>query len=362
MNVLRESIRIFAPSWNEGEIVQLLVRTFKDVSKDIRTDKVGNLIVTLGSGHPIVLFSSHMDTIDQELDFSEDETFINGRGSVDCRSSLVAMALAARRVAFKGFNGTLIFAGIVAEETSLDGIDEFLASSPRPDCAIFGEPTALKICIAYKGRVWIDVRVNAKPGHVAAAWIHVNGIDVIYDLYKDIEAGLALLIKNKKLSPFYTPRATITTMKTDGVANMLPGTVISDIDIRFPPSMKKERILQVINESKERVLEKHRGVDDRLEIDVRVKSQINGIRVPTDNDLCKNLGEAVREITNQNPKFVKKTGTTFMNSIGDFFKCPVVTFGPGDPSLEHCTDECIEKAEFFKAIDILENFIEKMMP
>ncbi|HME51209.1 MAG TPA: M20/M25/M40 family metallo-hydrolase [Candidatus Lokiarchaeia archaeon] len=357
--ILRDSIQVYAPSFQEKPIIELLEKVFDNTNTSFTVDDFGNVKAVAGSDSPVVLLASHMDTIASELPFSEDDLSFHGRGAVDCRPSLFALALAARRVLEKGFHGTIIFGGIAAEEVSTDGIKMFLESMQEaPDLAIFGEPTgSTKICIAYKGRVWLKISVTCQAGHVAAAWIHVNAIEIIDEFYTILKERLQALIKNKELTPFFSPRATITTISAGSIPNMLPAEATGDIDVRFPPGIEKENIIGLCLAIKDELQAVHVVVDPTLTITIEIKSSIGGIRVSQDNEMCTGLASCIEKVTCEKPSFVKKTGTTFMNHIGTFFNCPVVTYGPGDPSLEHTADERVEKKEFLEAIDILESFL-----
>jgi len=357
--ILRDSIQVYAPSFQEKPIIELLEKIFDGTGASFAVDDFGNVKVISGSGSPVVLLASHMDTIANELPFSEDDASFRGRGAVDCRPSLFAMALAIRRVLVKSFQGTIIFGGIAAEEVSTEGIKIFLeAMQEKPDFAIFGEPTGTtKICIAYKGRVWLKISITCQAGHVAAAWIHVNAIEIIDEFYSMLKDRLQTLVKNKELTPFFTPRAAITTIQAGSIPNMLPAEAMADIDIRFPPAIEKEKIITLCMAIKDELLAKYGGRDPTLAITIEIKSSIDGIRVSQDNAIYSGLASCIETITGEKPSFVKKTGTTFMNHIGTFFNCPVVTYGPGDPALEHTEEERIEKKEFLDAINVLEMWL-----
>jgi LysW-gamma-L-lysine carboxypeptidase len=53
------------------------------------------------------------------------------------------------------------------------------------------------------------------------------------------------------------------------------------------------------------------------------------------------------------PRFKLKTGTSDMNIVGPAWGCPIVAYGPGDSALDHTPDECIEIAEFRRAVEVL---------
>nr|MDO8118387.1 M20/M25/M40 family metallo-hydrolase [Candidatus Sigynarchaeota archaeon] len=364
LGILRKAIQAYAPSWEEGPVIDLLTTIFDGMDTSIARDSVGNVIISAGSGTPTVLLASHLDTIANPLEFKEDDETMTGRGAVDCRAPLFMMALALRRCIIKGFNtGKIVLAGIVAEEISTKGINVFLSEFAQvPDYAIFGEPTNLtKVCIGYKGRVWLEVRVTAKPGHVASAWLYVNAIEALQELHDQLSASLASLVKKQDASPFYTPKATITTLHAGSIPNMLPREATADIDIRFPPGIKKESVIRIIEKSKREILEKYMEVDPSLEISTNIKSGIDAIRVPTTGPLGASISRAIKEITGKDATFVKKTGTTFMNHIGNHFKVPIITYGPGDPALEHTDKELVRKQDFLNAIDILEKTLGSLL-
>ena len=45
--------------------------------------------------------------------------------------------------------------------------------------------------------------------------------------------------------------------------------------------------------------------------------------------------------------------------IGIHFGIPSITYGPGDPKLEHTDNEFIELEEFYKSIEIYSKFFSK---
>jgi LysW-gamma-L-lysine carboxypeptidase len=362
LDALREAIKTYAPSFKEQPIASLLQRVFSSLPISFTTDSFGNVKVIAGSGSPVLLLASHMDTIASELPFKEDAEFIHGRGAVDCRPSLLAMALATRRAVVKGFPGTVVLGGIAAEEISTEGIKIFLEGMvQKPDFAIFGEPTgSSKVCIAYKGRVWLSLSASCEPGHVAAAWIHANAIEAITDYYQAFKTALQSLVKGKELTPFFMPRATITTLNAGSIPNMLPAEAKADIDIRFPPAIKKETIIETAMAIKDDIVTKYRAQDPGFTLDITVKSKIDAIRVSQDNEACERLAGCIEMAGGEKATFVKKTGTTFMNHIGTFFGCPIVTYGPGDPALEHTPVEKVSKREYLRTIDVLETFILQM--
>ncbi|MEM3587545.1 MAG: M20/M25/M40 family metallo-hydrolase, partial [Candidatus Jordarchaeaceae archaeon] len=97
------------------------------------------------------------------------------------------------------------------------------------------------------------------------------------------------------------------------------------------------------------------------QIDYQVLSQIEGFRAEKDSTIVKGLAKAIREIKNKEPRYIRKTGTCFMNLIGRWLNIQTVSYGPGDPALEHTNNEHIEKQEFLESIEIFKKTIENVL-
>ena len=59
------------------------------------------------------------------------------------------------------------------------------------------------------------------------------------------------------------------------------------------------------------------------------------------------------------PKYKKKTGSSDMNLLVRLTE-NIVTYGPGDSSLDHTDMEYIDTEEYLKSIDILETAISEI--
>jgi len=62
--MLEKALRLYTPSLSEKPMADFLADKCDDLGfEDIRTDEVGNLIATKGSGSPKILLCGHMDTV-----------------------------------------------------------------------------------------------------------------------------------------------------------------------------------------------------------------------------------------------------------------------------------------------------------
>lgn len=366
LDFLKKSIKIYSPSGSEKNIADFYTNFLKHQGFQIHPSDVGNVIATKGSGKPIILLSSHIDTIPNEIPFREDEKFIYGRGAVDCKPSWVSMLYSAGIYDWNGLfqkfknSGTIILCGVVKEEDSRIGIESFFNMDFNPDMAIFGEPTGYdRICYAYRGRIWIKVSCITDQGHASSSWNYCSSAEVILEFWSRIKKlGITYpkpILNVDESDHFNEITITLTTINAGELGNSTPCKCTADIDIRIPPTLN-------IVEFSEKI--KRIGFDIEKEFDVKLnlnfESQIKGVETDTNSLLINALRWAIFKVTGAKSKLLKKTGTTFMNSIVEHYNIPTIVYGPGDPRLEHTNEERISKEEFLNTIKIYSFFFEKV--
>lgn len=123
-----------------------------------------------GGGRSLML-NGHADTVGIE---GMDEPFsgavrdgrVYGRGAYDMKGSLAASLAAAKALVDAGATlaGDLLIAVVADEEYGSLGTTDLLRRV-RPNGAIVTEPTALDVCLAHKGYLWIEVVVEGRAAH-----------------------------------------------------------------------------------------------------------------------------------------------------------------------------------------------------
>jgi LysW-gamma-L-lysine carboxypeptidase len=361
---LKKCLEIYSPSGKEEKYSQFLAKFLSSHNFKVKFDSIGNLIAEKGIGVPTLLLSSHMDTIPGELPIREENGILFGRGAVDCKSSLAAMVYSISKYNFN--KGKIIFAGIVQEESSLLGIKEFIKSNIKPDFAIFGEPTKIdQLCIGYKGRLCIKYSVSTEMGHVASSWLYVNAIEICLKIWNIIKKSCKKLTEkfckhSNNTEYFNQIIPNLTVISGGDLTNCIPSNAFIQIDIRFPPSINSQEILEVLENKITNIIQNFQKKMD-LKITVRrdISSQVEGFEIKGTDIITSALRWAVFKTINKKPKLIKKTGTTFINEIGSHFKIPSITYGPGDPKLEHTDIEHIEIEEYLNSIEIYNKFFFK---
>lgn len=115
---------------------------------------------------PILVFSTHLDTVSSPLSFHQDQDFLYGRGACDAKGSLAAMIRAAELLVSEHFHSIgLLF--LVGEERDSDGARHANTLPNRCQYLIGGEPTENKLAVGSKGAIRFEIKTFGKSAHSA---------------------------------------------------------------------------------------------------------------------------------------------------------------------------------------------------
>ncbi|HEY1341055.1 MAG TPA: ArgE/DapE family deacylase [Bryobacteraceae bacterium] len=149
------------------ETAGLSVQTFEP--EPGRTSVLGRLRGS-GGGRSLML-NAHCDTVDvagmaEPFSAAIRDGKLYGRGSFDMKGSLAACMAAAKALADSGvrLRGDVLVAAVADEEYGSLGTAD-LIRHVKVDGAIVTEPTALDVCLAHKGYLWIEVVVEGRAAH-----------------------------------------------------------------------------------------------------------------------------------------------------------------------------------------------------
>jgi acetylornithine deacetylase len=121
-----------------------------------------------GGGRSLML-NAHMDTVGaggmkDAFTPRAAEGRVYGRGAYDMKASLAAIMLTARRARDLHLKGDLIITAVADEEVASIGTTAVL-SEFHADFGIVTEPTELRLCLAHKGFVWLEVETVGVAAH-----------------------------------------------------------------------------------------------------------------------------------------------------------------------------------------------------
>jgi acetylornithine deacetylase len=114
---------------------------------------------------PLVVFSTHMDTVPPFIPSSEDDAYIYGRGACDAKGIIAAQIFAAERLREEGIAAGLLF--VAGEERDSAGAKVANLHPRGSRFLINGEPTDNRLALASKGALRVVVRASGKMAHSA---------------------------------------------------------------------------------------------------------------------------------------------------------------------------------------------------
>mgnify|MGYP000468742042 FL=1 len=354
VKTLEKALRLYTPSLSEKPMTDFLAGKCDDLGfDDIQIDEVGNLIAKKGTGSPKIMLCGHMDVVPGKVKVRKEGDSLYGRGASDAKAPLIAMLFAAASI--QNNNGTIIFVAAVDEEGSATGIKYLVKKNMGIDYAIFGEPSGVKqVTIAYKGRLAINLKVSVEDSsHASAPWLSKNAIQESMIFAKELKDGLESGQEDKTKGMLLT--VTITEIKGGISHNVTPKECETTFDIRIPVDMNCKSTEQKIATLVKEIAEK-RGVEAFYSI----LDETEPFEAAHNSPLVRAFTLGIIDIEHSRPTLIRKTGTGDMNVLGNQWKIPVVTYGPGDPHEAHTIDEKVSIDEFLRGIEILKKTLQHL--
>ena len=356
VDLLTRMIKIYSPSGSEEEISVFLAEEMKKLGFVVHRDKVGNVIGEIGNGNPVVLLCGHMDTVEGEIPVRIEDGQLYGRGSVDAKGPLAAMIVAASKFVKSNYPGKILVVGVVDEEKGGTGIQHFVEEGIQPDYAIFGEPSGLeKVVFGYKGILTVKVTVETPSGHSAAPWLFDNAIEKAMDFWKQINR---LHLREEKLkSRFYSITSCLTGIKGGNTSgSFIPSNCEILVQLRIPPQLTPEQVFEEVK----RKIDRYKATNPKVTVTLEQMDVAKAFEADRRSVIVRALAWGIRKTTLNYASFSRKTGTGDMNVLGNALKIPVVTYGPGDSTLDHTPNEHIDIQEYTDSIEVLKKTLTKL--
>lgn len=278
------------------------------------------LLAEFGKGG--IIFSGHLDTVVMgDWDYNQGEIVNNklyGRGSADMKSGCAAM-IAAARVLKDKIPFALAFT--TDEEINMHGAEELAKTEAlrKAKAVIVGEPTGLRAGLGEKGILWLKAETKGKSSHGSMPWIGDNAIVKMIHHLKPIQS--------------YTDKEGLTIniglIQGGTQINVTPDACTAQLDVRYPPTMRKEEVIKKIEELTELPLELKYDLPP-VTMDTTRKEAQTLINLASGVCTCYYATEAV--------KF--------------FHHAPTLILGPGEQEMAHQKNEYVELSQLKKAVDI----------
>ena len=340
IDLLRRLVEIPSLSDQERPAVEALCREMAARGFAVEIDDAGNAIGTTGSGPKRVVLLGHIDTVPGHIPVRIDDGVLWGRGAVDAKGPLCTFVAAATAAA-PDLNATVTVVGAVGEERLGSPGANAIAAWEAPDFCVIGEPSGWdSVCLGYRGTLGFHYRL-AQPSRHSAGPGESAGEQAI-GFWNALTAKLdATNAANEAATTFTSITPALREMRA-GNDGMQDEAVLS-IGLRLPPGIDTAALQGRIRE-----------LAGPAEIEVNGVQE--GFRSPKQSPLVPPFLRAIRA-EGGTPRFTLKLGTSDMTVVGPAWRCPMVTYGPGDASLDHTPEERIDLAEYGRAIRVLRDVL-----
>jgi acetylornithine deacetylase len=145
-----------------------------------------NLYACVPGMRPVVVFSTHIDTVPPFFPSTEDQEFVYGRGSCDAKGIVAAQVAAAERLRPQEIFVGLLF--VVGEERDSAGAAVANQHPRGSRYLINGEPTDNRLALASKGALRVELRAKGQMAHSAYPELGESAIDKLVNVLYDLQS------------------------------------------------------------------------------------------------------------------------------------------------------------------------------
>lgn len=182
LSLARELVEIDSPTGSEGPVGEHVAARLTSLGYQVQRQEVtpGRWNVYAVREPPVVVFSTHLDTVQPNLPTSEDADYLYGRGTADAKGIAAVQIAAAEKLAAAGERRVgLLF--VVGEEALSDGARAAASLTPRGRCIVNGEPTENRLALGTKGSVRLTLRASGRAAHSAYPEEGASAIEAMLD-------------------------------------------------------------------------------------------------------------------------------------------------------------------------------------
>jgi succinyl-diaminopimelate desuccinylase len=341
------------PPGEEAEAGKLMAEMCREAGGTVevheRTPDRPNVVARWGTGDgPVVGFCSHIDVVPAgdralwEVDPYAAEIRdgnMLGRGSSDAKGPIAAALEAVEMLTASGpFPGTLELELVADEETMGFHGAGFLVDQGliRPDVAIVGEPTSLRVVLAQRGASWLRIKTRGQAAHGSAPERGRSAIKHMAEIVLQLEESLPDITH----PVVGAPSINVGTIHGGEKVNIVPARCEIQVDRRTIPDESRESVLASVSSAIERAKQRFPEIDARVEVD----SYGDPFEVQADSRVVAALSSAIEQATGGPAEMMGFRGASdarFLSEAG----ADVVVCGPGDLGVAHTAAEFIDLAE-----------------
>jgi len=369
----RRFVQIPSLSGEEKELALFIRDVLKELGLDeVYVDELGDVVgfVKGKSLHPLIVFEGHMDHVSPgnlgmwkcqpySADLIDGKIF--GRGTVDMKSALAAMAFAAKDFSSKEHEGTLALCFVVHEET-IEGtaIGHIIEKEikEKPDLVILGEATNLNLNVGHRGRAVLKVELNGRTAHASMPELGLNALHAASKLINYVEEELnSNLPVHEKLG-----KASVTTISLDASPKarpQLPDKSEILFDRRMVLGETENDVVEPLKKKISELLNEGAITNGKVQLLEEEVKCWTGKKLKTKDffpswlieeaDIVKKALESLQKVGLKAQTQVWRFSTDGVYTYG-LKRIPTIGLGPGNESLAHQPNEHIHVKDVKKAV------------
>jgi succinyl-diaminopimelate desuccinylase len=320
------------------------------------------------SNQPPLVLLAHMDTVPFGEGWNVDplggeiiDGKLYGRGACDMKSGLAVAMTALARAAQSGTKPSrdfVVCATIDEEGTHMLGVTDLVRRGVlnSDSLVIATEPSDLKVVVAHKGLVWIEVEIRGKLAHAGNPQFGVDAVHAAAEFITRFKRAIDEL-------PHRHPTLGRTEVTFSGITggiktNVVPDYVRLEMDIRLPPPLTIEDICALSG----KCAREAEAVVTGARIECR---QMNNDRPPVEADVAdefsKVMCETVSTMTGAADVvavFPAYTDASVVQARTGNRRCLV--FGPGRLAEAHTINEYVLVEQIEKSAAVLDAVVRRM--
>lgn len=297
-----------------------------------------------GKGEPKILLNGHTDTVpvDDAVEWRYDpfagviaDGSVHGRGACDMKGGLAVQVAVAQWLASESSGEGLVLHFAMGEERGEPGTEDLINSGFLAPGGLVLEPTDLRLGIAQRGLITLQIAIEGRAGHASRPDLTSNPIDRIPAILRAIESLEANPSERHDL--LGTPTWTTTVIRSGVIPSMVPGRADVYVDRRMVPGESVESVVSTLQSALAAALPGER-------ISVSVADE-EGIYQPAEVSMGSPTVGAMRGAMEMFDENLDVFGTPYSSDVRHLVNkagVEAVTYGPGRFSEMHARDEYIE--------------------
>lgn len=339
----------FVAGWLENAGLQVTL-------EEITPGRANVIAVARGrGGGQALMLNAHTDTVgvtgmENPFEARLDGNRLYGRGAYDMKASLAAIMVAGARAAQKSLAGNVIITAVCDEEYASIGTKQ-VADNWTADAAIITEATALDVCIAHKGFIWLEITTTGRAAHGSRP---DRGVDAIVKMGKVLTAlerhGFSLL--NSPSHPLLNSGSIHASLISGGQElSSYPERCVLQVERRTVPGESVE----TVTEEMEMLLNEIRERDPDFRAGCRVTLSRDAFEVSPDEPIVKTVRAHAKDVRGSDPALI---GVPFWmdSALLSAAHIPTVIFGP-DGEGAHAVDEWVDIDSVVKCLEVYDAVI-----